>query len=189
MPDLNTFVFIPLLIFFSRITDVTLGTIRIIMISRSNRLMASLLGFFEVIIWLVAISQVLQNLHGIMSYIAYGAGFAAGNYVGISLENRLALGMQAVQVITEENLKTLTMILREEGFAVTNLKASGQKGELDFLFVVTPRKRARQVLNIVREFDSNAFVSVTDLRSIHAGYYSSGRRRNLFGTKTVAKKK
>jgi uncharacterized protein YebE (UPF0316 family) len=158
------------------------------MISRSNKLAASLLGFFEVIIWLVAISQVLQNLNGLISYIAYGAGFAAGNYVGISLENRLALGMQAIQVITEENLKTLAMLLREEGFGVTNLKASGQKGELDFLYVVTPRKRATEVLNIVKEFDSRAFISVSDLRNIHAGYYTS-RRRNLFGTKTVAKKK
>jgi uncharacterized protein YebE (UPF0316 family) len=188
MSEIYTFLIIPLLIFFSRIVDVTLGTVRIIMISRSNKLAASLLGFFEVIIWLVAISQVLQNLHGIVSYIAYGAGFAAGNYVGISLENRMALGMQAVQVITEENLKTLSMILREEGFGVTNLKASGQKGELDFLYVVTPRRRTTEVLNIVKEFDSNAFISVSDLRNVHAGYHIT-RRRNLFGTKTVAKKK
>jgi uncharacterized protein YebE (UPF0316 family) len=158
------------------------------MIARSKRLMASMLGFFEVIIWLVAISEVLQNLDGIVSYIAYGAGFAAGNFIGISLENRLALGMQAVQIVTEENFKALAMILREEKFGVTNLKASGLKGELDFLYVVTPRKRANQVLKIVKEFDPNAFISVSDLRTAHAGYLNK-KRREAFGIKSTTKKK
>ncbi len=188
MAEIYPLVILPLLIFASRIIDVTLGTIRIIMISRSKRLIASLLGFFEVIIWLIAISQVLQNLNGIVSYIAYGAGFAAGNFVGITIENRLALGMQAVQVITEENLKALAMLLREEGFGVTNLKASGIKGELDFLYVVTPRKRAQEVLKVVKEFDPTAFISVSDLRTAHAGYLS-GKRREPFGIKSTTKKK
>jgi uncharacterized protein YebE (UPF0316 family) len=188
MPDIYSLIVLPLLIFSARIVDVTLGTIRIMMIARSKRLMASLLGFFEVIIWLIAISQVLQNLNGIVSYIAYGAGFAAGNFIGISIENHLALGMQAVQIVTEENFKALAMVLREEEFGVTNLKASGLKGELDFLYVVTPRKRTNQVLKIAKEFDPNAFVSVSDLRTAHAGYLNN-KRRQAFGIKSTTKKK
>jgi len=188
MEEIYTLIGIPLLIFCARIMDVTLGTIRIIMISRSNRLLASILGFFEVIIWLVAISEVLKHLDGIVSIIAYGAGFAAGNYIGITIEKRLALGMQAVQIITEENFKTLAMLLREEGFGVTNLKASGHKGDLDFLYIVTARKNVHRVLEIVKEFDPQAFISVSDLKTAHAGFFSD-RRINIAGLKSVAKKK
>jgi len=117
--NLFAYLVLPLFIFFARICDVSIGTIRIIMIGRSRRGMAALLGFFEVIIWLIAVSQVLGHLNNVISYIAYGAGFAAGNYVGISIENRLAMGMQSVQIITEENLKALSMLLRQEGFGVT----------------------------------------------------------------------
>ncbi len=95
------------------------------MISRGNRSLAAVLGFFEVIIWLVAITQVLSNLNNITSYLSYGAGFTAGNFLGISLENSLAMGIQEVQIITESNMKVLSMLLREEGFGVTNLEPMG----------------------------------------------------------------
>ncbi len=169
-PWISNYLITPLLICLARILDVSLGTIRIIMISRSNRLLASVLGFFEVTIWLVAITQVLQNLSNIPSYLAYGLGFALGNYLGISLENKLALGSQAVQIVTQENMKTLSMLLREEGFRVTNLTASGVKGQLDFLYMVVPRKKVDRVLEITRQFDPQAFISVTDVRTIYARY-------------------
>ncbi len=179
--SLFSYLVLPLFIFFARICDVSIGTIRIIMIGRSRRGMAALLGFFEVIIWLIAVSQVLGHLNNVISYIAYGAGFAAGNYVGISIENRLAIGMQAVQIITEENLKALSMLLRQEGFGVTNLAAKGQKGQMDFIYVVTPRKRSDEVLAIVKEFDANAFISVMDLRSSYAGYVDGQKPNSTSG--------
>lgn len=187
-PDIMTYLIIPVLIMIARIFDVSLGTIRIIMISRSNRIVASILGFFEVIIWLIAVTQVLQNLHNVVSYIAYGAGFAIGNYLGISFENKLAIGMQTIQIITKDNFKTLSMLLREEGFGVTNLAANGQKGQLDFIHVVTSRKRTRDVLKIVREFDPMAFISITDLRSSYAGFYGS-KTRNSWWPRGIVKKK
>ena len=179
--NLFAYLVLPLFIFFARICDVSIGTIRIIMIGRSRRGMAALLGFFEVIIWLIAVSQVLGHLNNVISYIAYGAGFAAGNYVGISIENRLAMGMQSVQIITEENLKALSMLLRQEGFGVTNLAAKGQKGQMDFIYVVTPRKRSDEVLAIVKEFDANAFISVMDLRSSYAGYVNGQKPNSTSG--------
>jgi uncharacterized protein YebE (UPF0316 family) len=165
-----TYLVLPLFIFCARICDVSIGTIRIIMIARSRRAIAALLGFFEVIIWLIAVSQVLSHLNHIISYIAYGAGFAAGNFIGISIENRLALGMQAIQIITDENLKALSMLLRQEGFGVTNLAAKGQKGQMDFIHIVTSRKRTNEVLALAKEFDPQAFISVTDLRSSYSGF-------------------
>jgi uncharacterized protein YebE (UPF0316 family) len=179
--SLFAYLILPVFIFFARICDVSIGTIRIIMIGRSRRGLAALLGFFEVIIWLVAVSQVLSHLNNVISYIAYGAGFAAGNYIGISIENRLAMGMQAIQIITEENLKALSMLLRQEGFGVTNLAAKGQKGQMDFIYVVTPRKRSNEVLEIVKEFDHNAFISVMDLRSAYAGYVDGQKPNKTSG--------
>jgi len=174
-----SYLVLPLFIFCARICDVSIGTIRIIMIARSQRAVAALLGFFEVIIWLVAVSQVLSHLNNVITYIAYGAGFAAGNFIGISIEDRLALGMQAVQIITEENLKALSMLLRQEGFGVTNLAAKGQKGQMDFIYIVTSRKRTNAVLAIVTEFDPNAFISVTDLRSSHSGFVRERKANSI----------
>jgi uncharacterized protein YebE (UPF0316 family) len=186
--DVLEYVLLPLFIFFARICDVSIGTIRIIMISRGNRPVAAALGFFEVIIWLLAVSQVLSNLNNLTSYIAYGAGFAAGNYLGISIESRLALGMQAVHIVTESNLKVLSMLLREAGFGVTNLEASGQRGQLEFIYVVTPRSRVKEVIGIVREFDDDAFISVTDLRSSYSGFIAAKTNQSLW-SKGIVKKK
>ncbi len=186
--DFYAYAVIPLFIFIARICDVTLSTIRIIMISRGNRSLAAVLGFFEVIIWLAAITQVLSNLNNITSYLAYGAGFAMGNFLGISIENRLAMGMQAVHIITESNMRALSMILREEGFGLTNLEATGLKGQMDFIYVVTPRKRIKELMYITKEFDPHAFISVSDLRSSNSGFFAS-KTNHSWWPKAIVKKK
>jgi len=186
--DFYAYAVLPLFIFLARICDVTLSTIRIIMISRGNRAIAAVLGFFEVIIWLVAVTQVLSNLNNIASYLAYGAGFAAGNFLGITLENRLALGMQTVHIITESNMKVLSMLLREEGFGLTNLEATGIKGQMDFIYIVTPRKRVKDLMYIVKEFDPHSFISVSDLRSLDSGYFATKTNQSWW-PKAIVKKK
>jgi len=186
--NVYAYIILPLFIFLARVCDVTLSTIRIIMISRGNRILAAVLGFFEVIIWLVAVAQVFNNLNNVASYLAYGAGFAAGNFLGISLENRLALGMQAVYIVTESNMKALSMLLREEGFGVTNLEATGLKGQMDFIYIVTPRKRINEIVYITKEFDSNAFISVSDLRSADSGFFIN-KVNHSWWPKGIVKKK
>src|SRR5665648_86798 len=101
---------LPALIFIARIMDVSLGTIRIIFVIRGQKLLATLLGFFEIMIWLLAIGQIFQNLTDITYYIAYAGGFAAGNYVGIYLESKLALGTLAVRIITVKDALSLIHI-------------------------------------------------------------------------------
>ena len=174
--EIWNYVITPLFICLARITDVSIGTIRIIMIGRGNRYLAGILGFFEVIIWLLAIGQVMKNLSNVSSYIAYGLGFGLGNVLGISLENKLAIGNQVVQIVTAENLKTLSMLLREEGFKVTHLFASSEKERLDFLYLIVPRKKVNKVLEIAREFDPDALISVSDVRNIYP-HYSGFRHR------------
>ncbi len=98
---------LPLLIFFARVTDVSIGTMRILFVVRGNRLVAALLGFCEVFLWIVIIGQIMSQPTGLLHYVAYAAGFAAGNYVGIFIESRIALGLQTLRVITAQPTESL----------------------------------------------------------------------------------
>ncbi len=102
-PELFAYVVLPIMIFCARICDVTMGTIRVIFISKGIRYLAPVIGFFEVIIWLLAIGQVMNNLTNVVSYIAYGAGFAAGTYIGMYIEEKISLGLTSVRIITKED--------------------------------------------------------------------------------------
>ncbi|GAO30284.1 DUF2179 domain-containing protein [Geofilum rubicundum] len=120
-----TWVFIPLLIFLARVSDVTIGTLRIVFVSKGFKILAPILGFFEVFIWLLAMSKIIQNLDYWMYYIAYSAGFAVGNYVGLIIEERLALGFVNLRIITHEQGDALIKRLANEGFGVTATDAWG----------------------------------------------------------------
>ncbi len=169
---LYQWVIIPLFIFCARITDVSIGTLRIILVSKGNKVAASVLGFFEVSIWLLAISQVMrQGLSNPVSFIAYGLGFASGNFIGITIEEKLALGLQAVRLISSHTVDILTMALRDEGFGATVIKAQGGKGEVHIIYCIVPRKQVNAVLKIAREIDPDIFISVQDIRSVKAGFF------------------
>ena len=101
--DWFTFVILPFLIFIARITDVSLGTLRIIFVSKGYKIIAPLIGFIEILIWIVAISKIIQNIDNWICYIAYAGGFAVGNYVGMRLEEKLAIGFELVRVITQKD--------------------------------------------------------------------------------------
>jgi len=178
---LFTWILIPLLICCARIVDVSIGTVRIILVSKGNRVVASVLGFFEVIIWLLAITQVMQHLSNYAAFIGYGLGFALGNYVGISIEEKLALGYQALRFISRANVEVdiLTMALRDAGYGATVLEAKGGKGKVHIIFTIVPRKSVADALQIAREIDPDVFVSAQDIRSVSAGHIplSSSRRR------------
>lgn len=155
---------VPFLIFFARIIDVSIGTVRIMVVSRGMRGYASLLGFFEVLIWLIAIGQVLQNLHGWISYVSYAGGFAAGTFVGMSIERKLTYGMLIVRVVLPNGGKNLANKLRELGIRVTQLEGTGAKGLVQILFSIIRRKQLSQVLETVKTVSPDAFYSVEDVR-------------------------
>ena len=163
--DLVNYLIVPGLIYFARIIDVSIGTIRVILLSRGNRLIAPMLGFFEVIIWLAAISKVIQNLTNVVCYIAYGAGFSTGNYVGIWLESKLALGFQMVRIISTSPLQLLPTELRNEGYGVTTVDGRGAKGSVNILFSVISRKKVNEFIKLVHTIEPNAFISIEDVRS------------------------
>lgn len=182
-----TWVIVPLLIFIARILDVSIGTIRIIMVSKGSKILAPILGFFEAIIWLLAITQVMQHLSNVACFIAYGFGFAMGNYVGIVIEEKIALGLQAVRFITKDTVDILTMTLRDEGYGATVIEATGGKGKVNIIFSIVPRKNIDNVLSLAREIDPNVFVSIQDIRSVKSGFIPS--KRTIYKWKKLAKKK
>jgi uncharacterized protein YebE (UPF0316 family) len=165
-PTIINWVIIPLLIFMARIVDVTLGTLRIVFISKGEKRIAPLLGFMEVLIWLVAITQVMQNLNNFASYLAWAGGFATGNFLGLKIEQKLALGQMVVRVITVEPADKLIDQLKGQGYRLTCIDARGTRGKVNLLFMIVKRKKLSTVIGIIRNFNPQAFYSVEDVRSV-----------------------
>ncbi|HHW14597.1 MAG TPA: DUF2179 domain-containing protein [Firmicutes bacterium] len=176
--DVFTWVILPLLIMLSRIGDVTVGTMRIIAVSKGRKLLASVLGFFEVLIWVIAITQVMRNLNNIVTYLAYAGGFALGNYIGITIEEHLAMGEVVVRVITKVNGTDLTSLLQEAGYGVTRVDAEGSTGKVSLVYTVVKRTALPEVIALIRRFNPKAFYSVEDVRSVNAGVFPPRRPRS-----------
>ncbi len=177
-----------ILIFFARIFDVSLGTIRIILISRGYRYIAPILGFVEILIWLTAISTVLGNLQSISSYIIYAGGFATGNYVGMLLEAKIAIGYQSIRIITSKRVSALPLVLRDEGFDITTVEGRRVAEEVILLYTVVPRGNVERVIEIVNMFEPSAFITIEDVKSHLTGFYGKRDFLNLFG-RLITKKK
>jgi uncharacterized protein YebE (UPF0316 family) len=176
--DSTTFkwIVLPILIFSARIIDVTLGTIRIIYISRGLKYVAPIFGFFEILIWLLAIGQIMQNLTNIVYYIAYATGFATGNFVGIYIEERMAVGTVVVRIITQKDASELIDFLRSEGYGVTNIDATGMSGPVKVIFTTIRRKNLEEMIQHIRRFNPKAFFSVEDVRFAQEGIFPPPKR-------------
>ncbi|MDX9801525.1 MAG: DUF2179 domain-containing protein [Spirochaetia bacterium] len=166
-----SWVILPLLIFFARIADVTIGTMRIVFISRGHKIIAPLLGFCEVVIWLVALTKIMENLSNPLTYFAYGAGFAMGTYIGISLEERLAMGKCIIRSITAKNANELVKKLRLEGYGVTVLEAEGNSGKVAVFYSIINRSCLPGYINIINTYNSKAFYTIEDVRFVNEGYF------------------
>jgi uncharacterized protein YebE (UPF0316 family) len=170
-PSIFDWFVLPAIIFFARLTDVTLGTLRILFISRSLRYTAPVVGFFESLIWLFAISQIVQNLNNAACYFAFASGFASGSYVGIFLENKLAMGLVCVRAVTPDDASELIHYLREHQFGVTSVSAMGVSGQVRLIWSVIKRKEMPAFMNIVKTYNPKAFISVEDVRTAHEGFF------------------
>lgn len=170
-PEVFSLVIVPAFIFLARICDVTIGTMRIIFISRGMKIIAPVLGFFEIFIWIVAIGQIFQNLTNPLNYFAYATGFAAGNYIGMLIEERLAMGLALVRIITQRDATNLIEYLRAAGYGVTVLDAQGKQGPGKVIFSVVKRKNIKDVENAIHEFNPKAFYSLEDVRRAAEGTF------------------
>lgn len=174
-------VILPALIFIAGLAYVSLGTLRIIFVARGRRFLSPLLGFFEVTIWLIAISQIMQNVTNIAAYFAYAAGFAVGNYVGIIIEEKMAIGTLAIRIIVTCNDEELKNNLAAAGFGVTTVDGKGVHDEVKLIFTVIRRKDLEKVEQIIKESHSNAFYSVEDARSVVEGVFPNRDRMRKTG--------
>jgi len=173
---LFTWFIIPLLIALARIADVTLGTIRIIYISRGMKMLAPIFGFFEILIWLMAIGQIMQNLSNPVYYLAYAFGFSGGNLVGIFIEERLAVGRVILRIITQRDATQLVGHLRSTGYGVTTVDAEGAQGPVKLIFTVIDREKIKAVVDSVQTYNPRAFYSIEDVRSVREGIFPPTRR-------------
>ncbi len=182
-PELFTFVIVPLLIFCARICDMSLDTIRVIFMSKGIKYLPSFIGFFEVIIWLVAIGQVMNNLTNAVCYIAYGAGFATGTFVGMAIEEKLSLGLTSVRIITKEDPTALMQYLRAHDYGVTSINGEGGTGPVKMVFTIIKRKDLAHVVGVIKEYHPKAFYSVEEVKSVAEGVFPrGGPRESLAGS-------
>lgn len=158
-----------LLIFVSRVIDVSLGTFRTIVIFRGYKVLAAFIGFFEIMIWLVAAGQVFKNLDQWYLALAYAGGFSMGNYVGMWIENRFAIGNELVRCLSF-NRDVLAEKIREQGFKVISFDGDmGTDKLVELLFIVEKRRNVPALIKLIKELDASAVYSVSDVKSVYEG--------------------
>lgn len=158
--DVFSYALLPFLIFLARIGDVSINTIRIIYVLGGRRLTATVLGFFESFIWLMAIRQIFEHLDNWICYVAYPAGFASGILVGMIIEERIAYGKVIVRIITRKEIHELIKYLAEQEFRYTHVNAEGPDGHENLVFTVLERERLEDLLMKLKDILPSAFYTV-----------------------------
>ncbi len=161
------FLVLPLLIFCLRIGDMTLDTLRIIFMTKGLKRLAPVIGFFEILIWILAITRIMQNLNSWVCYVAYAAGFATGNYVGMLVDEKLAIGHELIRVITRVEATDLAAALRAQGYGVTTVKAIGMQGEVGIVYIVANRKNQKDATKIIQQYNPNAFITIQNINYVN----------------------
>jgi len=169
--DFYSWIVIPLLIFIARIMDVTLGTLRFIFISKGYRKLAPLLGFFEVLIWLLAIREVMVNLRNIACFLAYGGGFATGNYIGMWVEEKLSIGMVLVRVVLRKDTPKLIEFMKKNNYGFTLVEGEGTQGGVKILFSILKRKNLNRMLYAISTYNPNTFYTVESIKEANSGVF------------------
>jgi len=166
-----TWIIIPFLIFVARIFDVSLGTVRVIFVSRGLKYLAPVVGFFEIIIWLLAIGQIMKNLSNPACYIAYAGGFAIGNFVGIYIAEKLSLGIVLIRVITKRDAAPLVEFLKAENYGVTSVDGHGTSGQVKVVFTIVPRREVCGVVELIKKFNPHAFYTIGEVGLVEKGVF------------------
>jgi uncharacterized protein YebE (UPF0316 family) len=178
--DLFTYAVMPLLIFLARICDVSIGTMRIIFVSKGKKNIAPILGFFEVLIWIIAISKIMQNLDNYINYVAYAAGFATGNLVGMIIEEKLAMGIQMVRVFANERGPELVQALNSNGYGATAVEAHGARERVHLIYTIVQRNELDNVLGVIDRFNPKAFYTIEDIKAVNEGIFIPRTHNTIF---------
>lgn len=164
--NIFAFVILPLLIFLARVADVSIGTIRVILVMQGKKGLAPLLGFFESLIWLLAIGQIFQHIDNPVSYISYAMGYAFGTYVGIILEEKMAIGRVVVRVITALPANDLIEYLDKKNHRYSNIDATGNDGKVNIIFTVVKRNILKELIPKIHEYNPKAFFTIEGVKKV-----------------------
>lgn len=171
------YVVLPFLIFLARIGDVSISTIRIIFVMNGNRFIAPILGFFEALIWLLAIGQIISNIDNVWSYIAYAGGFATGTFVGITLEEKLAYGKVVLRLFAPNEVNELLVFLEEHSYRYSLIDAAGRKGKVNILFMVVSRDSLKHLVSGIDQYHPKAFYTIEGVKQVSDDIYSKKRTK------------
>lgn len=183
--SLFSYFIMPLLIFLARICDVSIGTMRIIFVSKGKRNIAPILGFFEVLIWITAISRIMENLDNYINFVAYAAGFATGNFVGMILEEKLAMGLLMIRIFAYEKGNELMQTLNAKGFGTTVVEAHGAREKIDLIYSIVKRNELANVLDIITRFNPKVFYTIEDVKAVNEGIFTPDKPNSIFPFNTV----
>ena len=179
MPELADWL-IPLLIFVARIFDVSIGTVRMIMVISGHRVASAALGFLEVLIWVLALGGAVEHLNNPIAVLAFARGFSAGTLIGMSIENRLAMGFRVVRVINPRPEANLAVALRDLGYTATRLDGHDRDGPVEIVFVTVRRRATLELLERIAEVVPNAFLSVERAERVSGFVPLAGKRADRF---------
>jgi len=175
--DLYNWVILPLMIFCARIIDQTIGTLRVVFLSKGYKNIAPILGFFESLIWLLVVREVITNISDPLCFVAYAAGFATGSYIGLIIEEKLSIGNVIVRVILPSEDPALIDAFRQENIGYTVIDGEGRNGKVKIVFIVLNRTNLSDVLGILNKISPNAFYSIEDVKQVKEGIFPKSKRR------------
>ena len=167
----------PLAIFALRIVDVSLATVRMLLAVRGYKRLVPFIGFFEVLVWILAVGNAVKFLDSPPHLLGYAGGFAAGSAVGLWIEEKLALGIASLRVMSAHGGVEIAEALRERGFGVTEFAAQGRDGRMEVIYAVLRRRHLPLALAQVAAWDPDAFVTVEEPRAIRRGWMFDYRRK------------
>jgi uncharacterized protein YebE (UPF0316 family) len=167
---------VPLLIFAARVVDTSLGTLRIVMISRGNRKAVRLVGFLEVLLWVIAIGQIIQNLNNWAGYLAWALGFTVGSMIGFKIEERLALGKHQLRVITSQPIDGFLKDLKKLNQGFTVFDGTGANGPVKQVFLILNRQNNAEITALVNKHIPTSFCSVSDVMATDSGVFNTKKR-------------
>ena len=160
-------------IFFVRVLDVALGTVRMLFTVKGKRFVASTIGFIEMLIWFLIVKEALNtDLTSIWIAVSYAGGYALGTLLGSYLSEKLISGMVTVQaILSSANDEVVTMI-RKAGYAVSVLDVKGQDDKPKYLLLIEVNKKRQNAIRIlIKELDARAFVIINDSKTVYNGYF------------------
>ena len=160
------------LIFTVKLIEVAMAVVRIVLITKGEKLKGSVIGFFEVIIWVIVAATVITDItEDPFKVVVYAFAFAIGNYVGSLVEKKMALGTVKIEAIVKKiHGKTLSSELRTMGFAVTAVDAYGRDDRKEVLFLHVPRRRVDETIHVIKSFQKDVVITVNDIRPIYGGH-------------------